>query len=956
MGALFRPRTPMHRRLLGRLHRVYDREPGAVLALRIRSTGGLTWKVADRVLTVTRPGRADLAVALEQMTIAGLRDLLVNEGLLEFSADDPGILTLGAMALIDGSGDQDVSNGDHLYVFTTELWAWATAVGRWLDAARSDIRQMLRQMIVPQSEGEWSDLWASYFGLYRRSGESDARLNFRTTYEWRRPRSNPIALQLNHEKLLGAKTWIREPWKEMWTLGEADLSGAYHLPNDAEFSYHRAQVRSYDAVDWEAVMREVEADRPAGTLFLDPIRQIGAGISTGLDGRSLGAGVTTVDSRDVRDLDPGVLDVSLALSATTVALSPSFSIFQLVTSAAGPLANPGNLGRPRVFALGSIVLSEQHPLGTLQAHLPGRQLVETGGPMALSGDDGLSDSAWTFGWAPIDLWLDAMVSVGAVGPFTFPAQGRGGPVMVSGGLALPGLTPAAPGGIRTRIGLALPIFYQENWQGSWDDRSWEDASGTFPMPTVSCRYTTEVLYATITGSGAVTPNTMRATLATAIRLKATAAAQAQGQAVLSTRILLASKMHDDASMPAAYANSASIPANSGRIQANQEQTGVAVRSANAGTPANSGRPANATYTLAPVTSDDAGLSVGRASATGRIAPAAQLVATVSAAASAGADLTTRIALAATAAGQATRVGAALVTGIKAKATAAAVASRVNAALTTAVRMKASVAAVATQTSTASNAGPPNWPTANRTWLLDPDVASTVGLDSNGRVQQLTAVGDSSRYLLEDDQYSRGRIITAHGRGMLNLTNDQAGALEDPTNWLRNEMAAARTAQTYSVVWMAPSDISGPSRVFLAAFDDGATTPLHMLYLTGNGDQTTRIAATRRTDSGTEYTTYSRYVSFTAGQVYLLTWRYNADGTVSIFRDNEDLNSGTGYATSTFPASTTLGTDYAAMGYANLGSEGILFSTGSVGAQMRFSTALTTAEIATMVDTKNKRYP
>lgn len=262
--------TTMRDRLLSRLHRVFARTPEAVLALRLRASGGLRWRIADDVLTVSRPATADLVVPLAGATVGQVRTTLAAAG-CAIAYSDTSLDRLGALALLPGDGDQDASNGDHLYVYTSILWGWVDTVGRVLDRAKADIAEALRQLTVPTAEGEWLDLWAGYFGLQRRADESDSALAARTVWEPRRPRNNPVAIRSNIRRIVGAEVEVREPWREMMRASVSRLDGQDRLPNGTEYCYHYAQLTSRDHLDWDAAMREAEADRPAGTLYLPPV-------------------------------------------------------------------------------------------------------------------------------------------------------------------------------------------------------------------------------------------------------------------------------------------------------------------------------------------------------------------------------------------------------------------------------------------------------------------------------------------------------------------------------------------------------------------------------------------------------------------------------------------------------------------------------------------------------------
>lgn len=494
---LFRPGVPMRLRLLGRLNRIFDKEPGSILALRLQAPGGLQWRIADGLLTLSRPSQPDYTLALAGRRIVDVRDILAAEGFqVLYYADDPAILTLGALALMPGKGDQGQSNGDHLYAFTSPLWAWTGSVGRWLDEARRDIPLALREMVVPTSNGEWSELWASYFGLRRRIAEVDSHLNMRTAYEWRRPRSNRFAIQQNIKVLHGKDVTVREPWREMWTLDESSLSGDHHLPNATEFCYHFAQLRSPEFLNWEPIQAEAEADRPVGTLFLSPVTHGQAQHLVFDHPPQLGLSGVGMGSWSVKDYDGHILDFNCSLSDTYVLLNPVMAVYDSRSIRIENFQDPGEFVPALTICIGEIVPSEAPPLGELQAHLAGgRKRVESGDPMSLSGAEPLDDYAWSLTWGPIDRWIEAVLAASNAAP-EYPLQRLLGSIEIRGA----GIEAEPEGQASTReanlsrhstTNLSIPRVYDRGWRGRWDGRTWRAAG--FPTPTFSEKMTTELL-------------------------------------------------------------------------------------------------------------------------------------------------------------------------------------------------------------------------------------------------------------------------------------------------------------------------------------------------------------------------------------------------------------------------------------------------------------------------------
>ena len=100
--------------------------------------------------------------------------------------------------------------------------------------------------------------------------ESDAVYTARIIEEIKRSRSSPAVILRNIRRLTGHDLALREPWKEVHYLSQSALSGQDHLQGAPIYEYHRIQLVARRGIDWTPVLREAEADRPAGTLMLPP--------------------------------------------------------------------------------------------------------------------------------------------------------------------------------------------------------------------------------------------------------------------------------------------------------------------------------------------------------------------------------------------------------------------------------------------------------------------------------------------------------------------------------------------------------------------------------------------------------------------------------------------------------------------------------------------------------------
>lgn len=192
--------------LTAQLYRGFKRDAAPFLALRIRYDGGLVWKVEDRVLTLTvtgGPGTSQV-INLPGLTIARLvQTVAALPGYTTPYVTTPDLAGLAASVLLDGTGDQDQSNGDHLNGYTSLTWAYLDAMAVELTEAARQIDQMLLQMSPGTAEAQWLDLWGNYFGIPRMTGEADRPYGTRMIVEVLRPRGNNVALEVVISEALG---------------------------------------------------------------------------------------------------------------------------------------------------------------------------------------------------------------------------------------------------------------------------------------------------------------------------------------------------------------------------------------------------------------------------------------------------------------------------------------------------------------------------------------------------------------------------------------------------------------------------------------------------------------------------------------------------------------------------------------------------------------------------------
>lgn len=185
-------------KLLRWIGRVFNKDPQQFLALRLQYDGQMTWAVQDARLTTTVVGGsgAALDVDLTQFTVLGLAGFLAAQPGYSVPYVDPGDnAMLGAAVLLDGAGDPNTSNGDHVYGYSSVLWSFFESMSVQLRDAALQIEQALLQMSTRTASDMWLDELGGYYGIDRLAGEPDSQYGPRIIAEVLRPRENNVAIQ-----------------------------------------------------------------------------------------------------------------------------------------------------------------------------------------------------------------------------------------------------------------------------------------------------------------------------------------------------------------------------------------------------------------------------------------------------------------------------------------------------------------------------------------------------------------------------------------------------------------------------------------------------------------------------------------------------------------------------------------------------------------------------------------
>uniref|UniRef100_A0AAU6W288 Uncharacterized protein n=1 Tax=Pseudomonas phage Touem01 TaxID=3138548 RepID=A0AAU6W288_9VIRU len=201
-------------KLLALLHRVFDPDPERFLALRIAYAGRvMSWSVSDAVLTtrVTGVTGMDLRIDLTSYTLRQLVSFIAAQpGYSVPGAGSGELMSLSARVLIDATGRTDESNGDHLYGYTSLTWAYMDSVAVELRAAKAQIPEALKQMVITTAADSWIDELGEFYNVKRQPGENDSSYGPRIIAETVRPRSNNVAMEKAISYYTGQTTKITD--------------------------------------------------------------------------------------------------------------------------------------------------------------------------------------------------------------------------------------------------------------------------------------------------------------------------------------------------------------------------------------------------------------------------------------------------------------------------------------------------------------------------------------------------------------------------------------------------------------------------------------------------------------------------------------------------------------------------------------------------------------------------
>lgn len=204
-------------KLLGYLSRPYKRDATPVEAFRfsVAPTGGI-WSVGGGRIRIERVGDPIPLVdaALGDSTIGELVAVLSGLPNVTAQLSDATIAPVSTITLLEGSGSATSIAPAQILAATSPIWHYYSTLAQYLQDAKQGIADMLRELFLHQSAGEWLDVWLqNTLGGMRFDEETDVQLRTRIINETTRIRSNNRALELAALQTTGVAVQILDiPW------------------------------------------------------------------------------------------------------------------------------------------------------------------------------------------------------------------------------------------------------------------------------------------------------------------------------------------------------------------------------------------------------------------------------------------------------------------------------------------------------------------------------------------------------------------------------------------------------------------------------------------------------------------------------------------------------------------------------------------------------------------------
>ncbi len=263
----------MAKRLIGRLHRIFNHEVTGEKCLLLWSDTGhsVSASISELEMKVSIDGAAATIFDLMELTVAELVSGLDSLSGCVVSLVDPDRSDCLAAGLLEFSETlPDVSDaGLQVSYLASVLGAEIQAYGIGLKDLSSNRALAEKQLYMHSAEEDWLDFWGrGYFGIDRYQGESDDDYSARVINEIVRPNQNNYALELIVLEALGIEISLRDAYPLREQLG-AEMQGrtpwrfVLDMTLSNELSPEEAQAKVAKVKDL------VRKHKAAGTEFFD---------------------------------------------------------------------------------------------------------------------------------------------------------------------------------------------------------------------------------------------------------------------------------------------------------------------------------------------------------------------------------------------------------------------------------------------------------------------------------------------------------------------------------------------------------------------------------------------------------------------------------------------------------------------------------------------------------------
>jgi hypothetical protein len=256
-------------RIVGRLHRVFKREPETTPVAVI--TGPVDAILSIEKMTIRIASAAGvLSVSIETGTLAEV--LAVINGTAGFTATSTNAEFDGLLARgLSEEPRRRLDADDRLFYRTGVLFAELGPVGWILDEQHERIADAEKALYLASAQGSWLDYWGrDRFGIAKKSGELDPTYATRLINEITRPTQNNVSLELIAKEGLGVDIEIIDAWPKRAELDPAiaaTSAGRFILgisiPN--ELTTEEAEIFL------SGIMAIVRKYKASGTDFLETV-------------------------------------------------------------------------------------------------------------------------------------------------------------------------------------------------------------------------------------------------------------------------------------------------------------------------------------------------------------------------------------------------------------------------------------------------------------------------------------------------------------------------------------------------------------------------------------------------------------------------------------------------------------------------------------------------------------